>query len=437
MDKTRKWAIGFAGGVAVAIALLACSGNSQTNVGSSATSFADASTVVGDDASSDEIFPATHPATPRISKGSSTGTILVSPHILPIAFSGDPLLTTIGDFTSAVGSSAYWHTAVGEYGVGPATAAAPIVIDPSELGLGDAGAITFSSDDTKNFLAAHLDGAHAGWGLPDANTIYVLFFPAGVTTDDDFHGNVSCTDFGGYHAATTVNGTNIAYVVIPRCDHAVGRDDVTGGDAITSALSHELAEASTDPFDTLHDVGYAKLDPDHAAWSIVPGGELADMCSMGSDALLKPSALGFLVARVWSDAAASAGAPPCQPIDPNVVDYGAAPVLTDDVTIVSGYYGANGPTKGVHAPLGVPVTIEIDLYSNAPMSAPLQVQAFDIGDTEPELDIVLDHDVGVNGDKIHATITRVKNGAYGGSEMIFSAYTSDSDFRDWVGFASN
>ena len=71
------------------------------------------------------------------------------------------------------------------------------------------------------------------------------------------------------------------------------------------------------------------------------------------------------------------------------------------------------------------------------MSAPFNVQAFDLAGHDPDLNIVLDHDTGVNGDKIHATITRLKNGAFGGTAMVFIAYTSDTDFRDWIGFAAN
>lgn len=426
-------------------ALFACSGSSATATQDSL----DASpAVVADFDASDgapsESFPAAHPAPPQILKGTVAGTtvpgtVLTSPRIVPIVFAGDPMIETVSNFTAAVGSSAYWHSVVSEYGVGPATAIAPIIVDPSEIGLADGGTITFSNADTQSFIASHLDGAHSGWGTPDAQAIYAVFLPSGVTTNDNTSTHVSCVDFGGYHMAMPVNGTNIVYVVIPRCAKSIGSTDVTGPDLITSSLSHELIEAATDPLSTLtaRDVGYAQADGPHAAYNIYPGGEIADMCSLSSGGFYKPTALGFLVQRGWSNASAAAGQPPCQPAPPDVIDYGAAPVLTANVPITSGYLGANGPTKGVKVPLGQSVTIEVDLYSNAPMSAPFNVQAFDLAGHDPDLNIVLDHDTGVNGDKIHATITRLKNGAFGGTAMVFIAYTSDTDFRDWIGFAAN
>ncbi|MEO7111395.1 MAG: hypothetical protein ABI183_13235, partial [Polyangiaceae bacterium] len=240
MNESRRWACWFGGGAAVAIALLACSGGSETQASPDASPPVVADLDGGADAPSNS-YPAGHPAAPRVLKGSDAGTILTSPRIVPIVFSGDPMLATVTDFTAAVGASAYWHAAVGEYGIGDATAVAPIIVDPSEIGLADGGSTTtFSGADTKSFLAAHLDGMHADWGAPNAQTIYALFLPAGVTTDDTVQGHVSCTSFTGYHLATTVNGTKVAYVVVPRCSAIVGHEDLTGADELTGALSHEL-----------------------------------------------------------------------------------------------------------------------------------------------------------------------------------------------------
>lgn len=78
---------------------------------------------------------------------------------------------------------------------------------------------------------------------PDANTLYFVYLPPGVTVT--LQGSASCQVFCGYH--NVVNG-NTYYAVEPylNCD---GCTFGGGGalDSLTKVSSHELCEAITDP----------------------------------------------------------------------------------------------------------------------------------------------------------------------------------------------
>src|SRR6185312_9090508 len=137
-----------------------------------------------------DAYPAPHPAFPTIS---SEGTVLASPKIMPIFFTGDPSMSNLTAFIQGIGASSYWKSAVAEYGVGPAVAEDAVVADPSELGV-DAGT-TMTPQQIEDFVTAHLDGTHAGWGSPDASTVYVVFLPASVQVSDGSYG-VSCVNIG-------------------------------------------------------------------------------------------------------------------------------------------------------------------------------------------------------------------------------------------------
>ncbi len=77
---------------------------------------------------------------------------------------------------------------------------------------------------------------------------------------------MSCTDFGGYHTSTVVPDAGaIAYAVIPVCPGFVPNQ--TDEDVVTGATSHELIEASTDPFGTMP--AYAQADQNHEVWDMV------------------------------------------------------------------------------------------------------------------------------------------------------------------------
>lgn len=115
---------------------------------------------------------------------------------------------------------------------------------------------------------------------PNANTLYFVFLPNGVTVDQG--GSASCQSFCGYHDSF---GNNIYYAVMPY----PGCSGCTGGlavlDALTSTSSHELCEAITDPIPG-------------EGWYDDTNGEIGDICAWKTKQLG-----GYTVQLEWSNKA--------------------------------------------------------------------------------------------------------------------------------------
>jgi hypothetical protein len=123
-------------------------------------------------------------------------------------------------------------------------------------------------------LATNSDFPPAG-----PNSLYFLFLPSGVTVVQG--GSKSCQSFCGYHDAI---GNQIFYAVMPYPGCAACQASLTAFDAITSASSHELCEAITDP-----------VPGD--SWYDDVNGEIGDICAW------KTKKLGvYTVQLEWSNA---------------------------------------------------------------------------------------------------------------------------------------
>jgi hypothetical protein len=110
---------------------------------------------------------------------------------------------------------------------------------------------------------------------PDADMLYMLYFPAGVSIDMD--GNLSCQQFCAYHGSFKNAGKNVYYGVMPDfsggCQACGGTQDKFQNTTIVS--SHELIEAVTDP-----GVGLANATNDASmlGWYDDQSGEVGDVC---------------------------------------------------------------------------------------------------------------------------------------------------------------
>ncbi|MEO8796671.1 MAG: hypothetical protein ABI551_02200, partial [Polyangiaceae bacterium] len=322
----------------------------------------------------------------------------------------------------------YWSTTTSEYGVGPLTIGESIV-------LAAAPAASVSSADVDALAQSLASGTAAVQGdagtmaAPDSNTIYALFYPTS-TVISEAKGYDSCQSFGGYHTDTTVTGTsgpvNFTYALVPRCPHFYESEGLTGVDEVTAGLSHELVEAATDPF-TETSAAYLAADDDHKVWGVVlAASETGDMCAWEGPSVALPTGVSLETSRIWSNVAAKAGHDPCIPA-PTDPYFAAIPDLTEDVPIpeyVS--YGANGKivsggkTKGVKLAVGESATIDLVLYSDAPTPA-FTVTPQEIS-TSPVLSFALDRESGVNGERLHLTITRVaKSPARQGAKILLYA----------------
>ena len=125
---------------------------------------------------------------------------------------------------------------------------------------------------------------------PDANTIYMLHFPAGYSIDDG-SGATSCNAFCAYHSAYVRNGASVYYAVIPDqahdgCESGCG----TSFDNTCASASHELFEAITDAEvglsqSSVPPLGWYDANPDNNTNQ----GEVGDMCNQNTDVIADAS----------------------------------------------------------------------------------------------------------------------------------------------------
>jgi hypothetical protein len=397
-------------------------------------------------------YPAPFPAPPQVQNFG--GPVLSSPKFVPVFFSNDDAATVsqVEDFLSKIGAGSYWTAAVSEYGVGAGTSTASVSLTEAAPGTIDDSAI-------QTWLAGKLNGDDPAWPAADANTVYVLHYPAGstITFSDPMSGTASsCQDFGGYHSNITLDanhgGMNVAYAVLPRCQ-AFGGGTVL--DELTGSESHELIEASTDPY-PMTDPAYADVDDGHIYWDLaLGGGEVGDMCAQFSGVFTSfPPDLPYVVQRTWSNKAALAGNDPCVPALPGEVYFTAAPEL-DDVTL--SIMGQTVTVKAVQIPVGQSKTIDLDLFSNASTNGPFSVHvddgnvlmggspllSFSVGNAPtiacpqgaPSGSVCVG---GENGQKIPVTITVKSAGQYN-AELFWVVSESPISQNEnlWVGLVTN
>ena len=355
------------------------------------------------------------------------GPVLASPKLVPVFFAGDDVTFTapLADFVSKIGATPYFATAVGEYGVGPATALAPVQLTETAPATIDDTAI-------QTWLQGKLDGNDPGWPANDANTVYLLHYPANTTVT--LQGSTSCAAFGGYHNDTQLDAAHgsayVAYAVIPRC---ASFGSLMGIDAVTGAESHEIVESVTDPYPA-DDPAYVEVDPAHFEWErVLGGGEVGDMCAQFPGAFTKFAGFDYTVQRIWSNAQAKAGHDPCQPEPPGEVYFNASPVETDDVAV--SYDGQTLTAKGVQIAVGQSKTIAVELFSDGPTSGPWTVSAQN-ATSSPALGFSFDKTTGVNGDTLMLTITvnTVPTRRYE-SFLLESSLNGQENF--WIGIVGN
>lgn len=291
---------------------------------------------------------APHAALPQVPDNG--GPVVAAPKIVTITFAGyseDATMKSFGDWIA--GSS--WLAQVGhDYGVGAGTHAAHVVLQTT--------APTSPTDlDTQALIEQKIgDGtlpwADAGSGAA-AGYVYVLFYPKGTTAGSFLGGPDTCADLGGgqfiggYHWETQSGAYHVPYAVIPTCSDATG---VEGASDLEASASHEIIEASTDPF-PYTSTAYALVDPKDP-WTYTDG-EVGDLCEGQT-----VQQGGFTVQRVWSNAAAAAGTAPCIP----------APA--------GGFYDVSpSPDTTQMVAAGASVTFTLTGFSTAPLP-PWSLQAF-------------------------------------------------------------
>jgi hypothetical protein len=339
------------------------------------------------------------------------GKVLATPKVHILTYTGYEHTTEVTALAQMMGATSYWTATTSEYGIGPLT------YDGATELVGD----TPPGSITDKQVEAYINGKLAAnaFGDPDPNTVYAIFYPKGTTITlqggGPLGGGTSCSSFGGYHGNTLVGSKNIAFAVLPTCAAFAGQSEIDG---LTGALSHEIIEAVTDPFPTTNngrDSAFAQVDQDHFIWNIFGGSEAGDLCAQNQGVFYKPQGFDYVVQRTWSNALAKAGKDPCAPNIAGLSYFNSGPVLGEDVTLDLSVLGAGVvQTKGAMVPVGKSKTIEVDLFSDGPTSGPWSVSAIDMlaqyTQQPSTLDFKWDRTSGLNGEKLHLTVT-VKSAA--------------------------
>ena len=379
-------------------------------------------------------YPAPHPAFPVLTNAAG-GETLKTPKVYLTYYPSYEFATQVQTFAKTIGATKYWSSAVSEYGVGPIT-----YVGTKEL-TGETAPATIDDKAIETFFATKI--AAGAFGTPDPGTIYTIFFPRStkITLAGGLGGpSESCTTFGGYHSdvAVTVGGTtaNYAFAVLPTCPSFAGLGAI---DALTGSLSHEWAEAATDPFPSTNNGGdstYSGVDNEHVIWNVLGGAENGDLCAQRPEAFFKSeSGFDFVVQSCWSNAAAKKGGDPCIPKFPGVY-FNAAPVVSDRVVLdLSAIGGGSVRTLGVKIAKGETKTIEIDLFSDADTKGPFKVTALDaiqqFTKGAPSMSFAWDRTSGVNGEKLHLSVTVTGGSPFGKAHPIILASTLGRVTQTW------
>jgi hypothetical protein len=362
------------------------------------------------------------PAFPEVQ--SRGGAVVAAPKVVAIVFAGDPLAGPITDFTSKIGTSSYWTDLAAEYGVGPMTALATIVVN-------EPAPAKIRSSEIETWLSSRLSGATPAFGAPDGSTLYALYYPAGTTvTTDRLSGELGgkCQGYVGYHAETTVSGTKVGYAVLPRCS------DI---DELTVAASHEYFEWATNPFpDTMP--AYAKIDDAHWAWQAAFVADLGELCTYVDQDYLRPADLGFRVQTMWSNKASLAGKFPCVP-RPGAAYVQGIPTAEDDAVVPSQFPGVPPiTTKAIRIQAGQSRTVDVLVYSDQPRAEPVSLRAITfnafIAGMPNELDATgysytIEPAAAKVGDVVSLTIKAPTTTSY--DLFLIAAQTSETSVTYW------
>ena len=328
-----------------------------------------------------------------------------APKVQLIGYTADTYLPDVEQQLTELTKTQTWSQQTSEYGVGPLTILPTISIagtPPTTLDDNSGNVTPFETT-----LADNTSGSNPVWGAADPSTIYLFVLPQGTQINS---GGLCCdanAGYFGYHYQAPVGSAQVSYAVVCNCPNFVVAP-LTAEDDVTTTVTHELAEAATDPFPNTQPA-FALEDAPHSLWEVGTfGGEVADMCQNLSDSNYTPTGSTFMIQRSWSNAAALAGTNPCVPVPPGYGPYfNSYPTLPDMVTLSGNAFNGPVTVPGVGIAVGSSKTIDVVLQSEAPTSGPWTVTATDLsyymGGTAATT-LTLDKSTGQSGDVLHLTI---------------------------------
>lgn len=293
------------------------------------------------------------------------GGVLAHPRLATITFAGYAFTSQVKAFGTNVVTSKWLKAGGKPYGVGTGTYVGNFEFPTSPSTASNTGTASFIEQHIK---AGDLPSAAAG----EAPILYMVFYPAGVPISLGYKGSASCSTFAGFHDEAQYSTGKFPYAVIPRCSGSFANWDY-----IEPTASHELIEASTDPW--VHTGNGWYLGDPKDPWSSL-GGEVGDLCvdlnvQEGND----------IYQRTWSNSAAKAGnANPCVP-DVNQPSFG---ITTNDTRIITGTAGHNltipirAWTSGTMDPFSLQVFTWSEDFPGQPMLSATSVNNGDIADLQ-------------------------------------------------------
>jgi hypothetical protein len=420
---------------ACAFALIGC-GSDDSSTADSGSDSGSGDDVAVEGASDASVgYPADHTPIPLVDYNG--GPILANPEIVTVSFAADENPTLIGrvqQLDDIITTTTWWNAVSSEYcqsdntciGVGSSGGHVVLQAPPaSSYDDSSTGAPSSLQDFIKANVAAPDGGATDGGSgsdggaanllpAPDANTLYVIYFPASVTITLD--GETSCSSFGAYHNTTIipdVNGvpTAVPYAIIPRCG--------TKESTTTISASHEIIEASTDPEIGIGTLSYYMTN--NTLWPIA-GGEVGDLCEgFGSNGISWVEAT-FTLQRSWSNKSAKAGNDPCVPIPPTEVYFNAAP----------------RESKILLPKVGSTAVVDIDAFSDGPYP-PWTLTAIDFAafqNGSSALSFSFDNSSVQNGSYVQLTVSSTATLPGGQDEFVIESTDSSGNRHSWPVLAS-
>lgn len=374
-------------------------------------------------------YPAAHPPFPT--SESYGGNVLTAPQLVSVTFNNYPanLRDEVDCFVSSIGTTPYFLAATQEYGVGT-----PLALDPVHLT--EDAPTSLSDNAIKTWLKGKITNLDPAFPPPSDQNLYVIYYPK--QTKITYGGQQSCYAFGGYHGSVQVNGTGYAYAVVPDCGQFF--NGLPESADLTSAGSHEIIEAVTDPFE--FNPAYAVVDQSHFIWEVILLSEVGDLCAQDMASFYQPPGYPFTVQRTWSNdnSRIAVGGDPCVPELPGEVYFNSVPDQDDNVHLT--IQGQTIMTKGIKIPIGGTKTVDLHLFSEAP-SGDWNVGAYDMsqifgGATPQYLDMQLSNASGNNGDTLQLTIKYIGPDNLGtGGAAFFVSNQGANGTTSYIGYVSS
>lgn len=363
----------------------------------------------------------------------TNGPVLTTPKVQLIAYAEDTYLPDIEKQLTELTMTQTWAAQTAEYGVGPLTINPTITIPgtpPKTLDDNSGNVTPFEMT-----LAANLSGASPAWGAADQSTIYLFLLPSGTQVNS---GGLCCDpNYGyfGYHYEAPVGSSSVAYAVVCNCP-GFASPPLTALDDLTTTVTHELAEAATNPFVQLgagvpaggrrarhlggghlrrrgrrHVPEQHRLQLHAAGIHLHGAAELVQRGRQGRDEPLRPGALHRPLLQQLPDAPGHG--------DPR------GRLLV-----------ARGDRRGRQIPIGQTKTIDVVLHGDGTTSGPWKVDVQDLsyysGDTtKPVTQLSLDKTSGSEGDVLHLTIKVLKADASLGGEGFVLTSTLGMQQNIW------